>query len=172
MRLKRYHGALPESDFIARCIRCERCISVCPEGVLKPIGIEGGLAVRTPQVNYVTGACTFCNKCREVCPTAAVLNVDPYQPDLGRIGVAIVSEERCLAYQHQGSCGICVDACPYEVLSFDDQRHPVVDVALCNGCGECVKVCPSNVLTSFGGGQMRGINVVTEKAYRQMEGAV
>ena len=164
-------GSLPEGDFMARCIRCERCISVCPEGVLEPIGIEAGIAVRTPQLNYSAGACTFCDKCREVCPTAAVAEVDPYRPDLGRIGVAVVDEERCLAFQQPGSCGVCVDACPYDALSFDSQRCPVVDSDACNGCGECVKICPANVLKSFGGGMVRGINVVTERAFREMGGA-
>ncbi|MFR1638072.1 MAG: hypothetical protein ACLSVD_02265 [Eggerthellaceae bacterium] len=37
------------------------------------------------------------------------------------------------------SCGICVDACPYELPSTG--RPPVVDAAKCNGCGECVKIC-------------------------------
>ncbi|MFR1166695.1 MAG: 4Fe-4S binding protein [Adlercreutzia equolifaciens] len=32
----------------------------------------------------------------------------------------------------------------------DDERHPVVDAAKCNGCGECERICPANVLTSFG----------------------
>lgn len=164
-------GSLAEGDFMARCIRCERCISVCPENVLEPIGIEGGLAVRTPKLNYAAGACTFCDKCREVCPTAAVVSVDPHRPDLGRIGVAVVDEERCLAFVQTGSCGVCVEACSYDALSFDSQRRPAVDEALCNGCGECVKICPANVLTSFGGGQMRGIGVVTEKTFSAMGGA-
>lgn len=164
-------GALPERDFMARCIRCERCISVCPEDVLEVLGIESGLAVRTPQITYAAGACTFCDLCREVCPTAAIGAVDPFRPDEGRIGVAAVVEDRCLAFQQAGSCGVCVDACPYDALSFDSQRRPVVDAAACNGCGECVKICPANILMSFGGGFSRGIGVVTEKAFAAMGGA-
>jgi ferredoxin-type protein NapG len=164
-------GSLPEADFIARCIRCERCISVCPEDVLEPIGIEGGPTMRTPKLDYAEGACTFCDKCREVCPTAAITEVDPYRPDLGRIGVAVISPERCLAYEKTGSCGICVDACPYDALSLDGERHPRVEESLCNGCGECVRICPANVLTSFGGSQMRGVDIVTEKTYQTMDGA-
>ncbi|WP_296013539.1 4Fe-4S dicluster domain-containing protein [uncultured Adlercreutzia sp.] len=161
-------GSLAEEEFMARCIRCERCISVCPTDVLAPMPIEGGLlAVRTPFVTFANDACTFCDECRKVCPTRAIDMVDPYQPALGRIGVAEVDAGRCVAFDQAGTCGICVDACPYEALSFDEGRRPVVDEAKCNGCGECVKICPANVLTSFSGGSQRGINVVTEKQHAE-----
>ena len=168
--LLRPPGSLPEADFAARCIRCERCISVCPTDVLAPAGIEQGvLAVRTPFVDFASDACTFCDLCRQVCPTAAIGAVDPYAPQDGRIGVAVVHPDRCLAFLQSGSCGVCVDACPYEALDFDDERRPVVDEAKCNGCGECVKICPANVLTSFSGGSVRGIEVVTDRRRAEME---
>lgn len=165
-------GSLPEDEFMARCIKCERCISVCPENVLRPMGIEGGfLRARTPELTYASGSCTFCDKCREVCPTAAIGSMDAETPEVGWIGIAVLHEDRCLAFPETGSCGICVDACPYEALSFDEKRQPVVDVSKCNGCGECVRICPANKLTSFSGGTTRGIEVVTKKAYSAMGGA-
>ena len=30
-------GALPEGEFMARCIKCARCIDVCPTDVLEPL---------------------------------------------------------------------------------------------------------------------------------------
>lgn len=163
-------GSLDESDFAARCIRCERCISVCPTDVLYPLGIEQGIvSVRTPALDFTDGSCTFCDECRKVCPTGAVGLVDAWKPQEGRIGQAVVWEDRCLAFLTLNSCGVCVDACPYEALSFDAQRRPVVDGTRCNGCGECVRVCPANVLTSFSGGSTRGIEVVTEKRLAQLE---
>lgn len=161
-------GSLPEDEFMARCIRCERCISVCPTDVLAPLTVEQGvLAVRTPFVSFAADSCTFCDECRKVCPTAAIGTVDPYQPALGRIGVAVVEPDRCVAFDQAGTCGVCVDACSYEALSFDEGRRPVVEAEKCNGCGECVKICPANVLTSFSGGSQRGINVLTEKQYAE-----
>lgn len=161
-------GSLPEGDFMARCIRCERCISVCPTDVVAPLAIEQGvLGVRTPYLAFAGNRCTFCDECRQVCPTGAIGSVDPLNPAAGRIGVAVVDAERCVAFDQVGTCGICVDACEYEALSYDDERHPVVDAAKCNGCGECEHICPANVLTSFGGGYRRGINVVAEKAFEE-----
>lgn len=161
-------GALPEGEFMARCIKCARCIDVCPTDVLEPLGIERGLLqARTPHLNFANDRCTFCDKCREVCPTAAIGAVDPQAPGQGRIGAAILHEDRCLAFLETSSCGICVEACPYGALSFDAGRRPVVDEAKCNGCGECVRICPANVFTSFSGGKARGIEVVTERALQE-----
>lgn len=162
-------GALTEADFMARCIRCERCVSVCPEKVLRPLGVEKGMAqARTPELTFDAGSCTFCDECRKVCPTAAIGVVDPYAPEQGRIGVAVIHENRCLAFPQTESCGVCVDACPYDALSFDEFRQPVVDIHACNGCGECVRICPANVSMSFAGGSVRGVEVVTNKAFDQM----
>lgn len=162
-------GSLTESEFMARCIKCDRCISVCPTDIIEPMTIEEGLlTIRTPKLNFSNDLCIFCDKCMEVCPTAAIGPVDPEKPLEGRIGVAIVHEDKCIPFHEAGACGICVDACEYDALSFDDARRPVVDDQLCNGCGECVRICPVNVSLSFGGGNVRGVEVVTEKRYREI----
>lgn len=165
-------GHVSEAEFMARCVRCDRCISVCPTDVLYPLGIESGLGVRTPSVSFekVSNSCIFCDKCREVCPTQALEKIDPYAPAEGRIGGAVVWPDKCITFLTPGSCGVCVDVCPYEALSFDEERRPVVDLSKCNGCGECVKICPANVLTSFSGGEVRGIQVCTERQLQEWKG--
>ena len=35
-------GSLPEEDFLARCIKCDACLNICPTNVLQPAGLEGG----------------------------------------------------------------------------------------------------------------------------------
>jgi ferredoxin-type protein NapG len=126
--------------------------------------LEAGiLQVRTPRLTFANNACTFCDLCRRVCPTAVIGETDPYHPENGRIGVAILHKNRCLAFT-DNSCGICVDACPYGALKLDTNSRPVVDEAKCNGCGVCVKICPANVLRSFNGGTTRGIEVVADSS--------
>lgn len=162
-------GALSEDQFMARCNRCQRCISVCPEDVLRPLRLEEGiLQIKAPTLDYRSNYCTFCDLCRQVCPTAAIGEVDPFAPERGRIGVAVVHEDLCLAFLESGSCGICIDACDeYKALSFDAGRRPVVEASKCNGCGKCEAICPANILTSFGGGQIRGIQVVTDRIFEE-----
>jgi ferredoxin-type protein NapG len=163
-------GSLAEGEFIARCIKCERCISICPTNILEPMGIEEGFVeVRSPRITFANNLCTFCDKCRSVCPTSAIGNVDPWNPREGRIGIAVVHPDRCIAFLEANSCGVCVEACPYEALSFDFDRRPLVDESKCNGCGECVRICPANVLLSFTGGSTRGIEVFTEKSFEKMK---
>lgn len=160
-----------EELFSALCIKCERCTSVCPRGVIEPVGIEGGfIKARSPKLSFKKNYCDFCNKCVEVCPTGALFTADPNDPAQGRIGCALVHEDACLAFIEYGSCGICIDACPYGALSFDAQRRPVVDEAKCNGCGKCESVCPANVLTRFDGADYRGIEVVTEQRLQKERG--
>ena len=159
-------GSQDESAFMARCIKCDRCISICPTHALRPVAIEDGLLrARTPMLDFSEASCTFCDLCRQVCPTTAIGSVDPYKPECGRIGVAILHEDRCLAFKETGSCGICIDECSYDALTFDSVRSPSLDADACNGCGECVCICPANIFTTFDGDTTRGIEVITDEAY-------
>ena len=66
-------GALPEEDFLAACIRCDRCRKVCPEGFITPVAITESLVnAGTPRL---IGYCPRCFKCTLICPTGA-LSVD------------------------------------------------------------------------------------------------
>jgi pyruvate formate lyase activating enzyme len=48
------------------------------------------------------------------------------------------------------SCGLCIDACPNEALSFDDDNYITVDREKCTACGDCVEACPENALELTG----------------------
>jgi heterodisulfide reductase subunit A len=37
-------------------------------------------------------------------------------------------------------CGMCVEVCPYEAISLEDERA-VVNEVLCEGCGTCTATC-------------------------------
>lgn len=155
-----------EAEFASRCIRCYRCISVCPTGVLAPATLDDGLlAMKTPKVDFHRGYCDFCNKCVDVCPTRAIEACDPLQPSEGRMGYAVVQPDRCLAYST--GCLECEEACPYDAISLDADNRPVVNVDACNGCGMCEYVCPALVYRSFSGGTRRGVVVVKNEAQEE-----
>lgn len=165
-------GAQADPFFTALCIKCQRCVTVCPEHIILPSTVEDGLAqARMPKLDYSARGCTFCDKCYEVCPTMAVLKPDPYAPLDGRIGIAKVYPDTCIPFANTNACGVCKDNCPYGAISLDGNGRPVVDENLCNGCGMCEAKCPANVATSFTGGATRGIGVVTEKVYEEQGGA-
>jgi heterodisulfide reductase subunit A len=43
-------------------------------------------------------------------------------------------------------CQLCVDICPYDAITFDEEKKVVVvNEILCQGCGACCVVCPSGV---------------------------
>jgi ferredoxin len=54
--------------------------------------------------------------------------------------VARGDTQRCVA------CGVCVNACPFDALSFDGGVLRV-DEAVCMGCGVCVSKCPQDALS-------------------------
>ncbi len=41
--------------------------------------------------------------------------------------------------------GDCRDVCPFDAITFDEHRLPVVDEAKCTACGACVDICPKDL---------------------------
>lgn len=54
---------LPQIDSL-KCIGCELCVHVCPQGVL--MMIDDLATVINPE------ACTYTGACQEICPTEAI----------------------------------------------------------------------------------------------------
>jgi ferredoxin-type protein NapG len=149
-------GGQDELSFISSCLKCDRCRSICPTSVIGLGNLSNGiLNARTPVMDFHLGYCNFCNKCVEVCPTQAL---KPFDPDTVKIGLAEVKKDICIAWD-RGGCTVCVDECPYEAITLDERKHPVVDTHKCNGCGKCEYVCPALKLRSYVGGKVRGIVV-------------
>ena len=144
------------NDFLSKCIRCDRCRSVCPTEVIAIGGISNGVInLRTPVMNYKHGSCDFCRKCIEVCPTGALLS---FIGDTTPIGKAQLTES-CIALR-TGACTKCKEECPYGAISLDERMVPLIDSEKCNGCGVCEHICPAHVLQTFTGKKVRGIEIV------------
>ena len=124
-RLIRPPGALPESEFLRRCLRCGQCMRVCPTGVLQPAGPSFGLeALWTPMLNMTIGTSGCqprCVACSHVCPSAAIRPITLAEK-LGqgefaaqgpiRTGVAFVDRGRCLPWAMDRPCIVCQENCP------------------------------------------------------------
>ena len=118
-------GALPEGEFLKRCIKCGQCMRICPTNVIQPGGIEGGLEnLWTPTLNNRIGSsgCQLnCVACGQVCPTSAIrpitlsekLGVNEFA-NVGpiRLGTAFVDRNRCLPWAMDKPCIVCQENCP------------------------------------------------------------
>lgn len=118
-------GALDETSFLARCIKCGQCMRVCPTNVIHPANWQAGAeGLWTPVLNFRVGTsgCQHnCVACSHVCPTTALrpLSVDERMgrsafADTGpvRLGTAFIDRGRCLPWAMDTPCIVCQENCP------------------------------------------------------------
>lgn len=161
-------GSCEESEFLAKCIKCDQCINACPTNVLQPATFdEGGLeSLWTPVMNFNIGFCQFkCTLCSEVCPTGAIRKITT-EEKLGkgdheekgpiRLGTAFFDKGRCLPHAMDIPCVVCEEVCPTSPKAIQTKDEEVKDVFgnivvlnkpfmvpdLCIGCGICTHECP------------------------------
>ncbi len=162
-RLLRPPGGQHARLFDGSCIKCDRCRSVCPTGVIDVAHVEDGLIhARTPKMDFRKGSCNFCDgafRCAQNCPTQAL--TFGFDPTIDKLGMAVVDSDECLLYRSgSGMCSKqCITACTYGALSLDEGGRLVVDEDRCNGCGACEHDCPSSSYVSYTGSGRRGINI-------------
>ncbi|MHC4060982.1 MAG: 4Fe-4S binding protein [Planctomycetota bacterium] len=146
-RVIRPPGALPEEQFLKRCIKCGQCMRICPTNVIQPGGVVAGLEnLWTPVLNNRIGSsgCQLnCVACGQMCPTAAIrpitlsekLGRDEFA-EVGpiRIGTAFVDRNRCLPWAMNRPCIVCEENCPVSPKaihtreSFETVRDSVLTV--------------------------------------------
>jgi polyferredoxin len=168
-RLIRPPGAVDETDFLSRCIRCGECMKVCPNNSLQPTLTEAGLEglwtpTLVPRIGYCEPSCVLCS---EVCPTGAIWQItskekgwvaggatQSSQPV--RLGTAFYDRGRCLPWALATDCIVCEEWCPVspkaiyveEAQVVDSAgktktlKQPRVDPSRCVGCGACEYACP------------------------------
>ena len=145
-------GALPESDFLNRCIRCGQCMRICPTNIVVPSGIFGGIEnLWTPVLNFTEGTsgCQLsCTACGYICPTSAIrsmtlsekLGIDAFAKNGPvRIGSAYVDRTRCLPWAMNTPCIVCQENCPvtpkaiYVTEKFETVRSGARDILSVQG---------------------------------------
>lgn len=157
-RLVRPPGALPEPQFLQKCVKCGECMKVCPTNGLQPaLGEAGPEGIWTPVFNFKIGYCEYyCSLCSQVCPTGAIKELTIEEKMKVRIGTAWVDKSRCIPYVIGSSCIVCEEHCPtspkaIKLVRTETKRSdgailtplaPVIDINQCVGCGICENKCP------------------------------
>ena len=157
-KLIRPPGALPEPQFLERCVKCGECMKACPTNALQPASTEAGPeGLWTPVLVPKIGYCEYyCSLCSQVCPTGAIKELSVPEKTKVVIGTAWISKNRCIPYFLGRPCIVCEEHCPTSPKaikfvmvetkladgSVATQKAPVIDLDLCIGCGICENKCP------------------------------
>jgi Fe-S-cluster-containing dehydrogenase component len=128
------------------CWGCKTCEVACKQECNLPYGVrlisvmEDGPRIvdGNPFLVYRVNVCRHCDEpaCAEVCPGGAITK----RPD----GIVVLDEKEC------SGCQACIDSCPYEALSFDQDRGTARKCNLCHHRVEkgLIPACADNVCLS------------------------
>lgn len=132
-------GAVSEDIFAGKCIRCGRCVEVCPYRCITMLDIRRGIHAGTPLIEAENIPCYLCMKCVEVCPTGTLQQVSQQET---RMGLAVINRFTCFSWSGMTMCRTCYDKCPFKNKAiYLEELKPVVTDA-CTGCGLCTHACP------------------------------
>jgi len=139
----------------SRCVGCGRCELACTEfndGVAQPslarIKVSRNLAYGPAPFGSaiaagiwgnglaVQDACRQCPHpvpCADACPQQAIVEDE-------NTGARLVDPAKCTG------CKLCLRACPWAMLSFNETSQKATKCFLCHGQPKCVEACPAEAL--------------------------
>ncbi len=149
-------GAQSLRNMATHCTGCQLCVSVCPNGVLRPSAKLATLM--QPEVSYERGYCRpECVKCSEVCPAGAILKITPAEKSAIQTGHAVWVKANCVPLTDGVECGNCARHCPTGAITMipsdtespNSPKIPVVNEERCIGCGACENLCPARPFSAI-----------------------
>ena len=149
-------GSLSAQNFAQHCTACQLCVSVCPNGVLRPsTNLEKFMQ---PEMSYERGYCRpECTKCSDVCPAGAIRPITRADKSATQIGHAVWIKSNCIPLTDKVECGNCARHCPTGAISMipsdasnpESLKIPAIDIERCIGCGACENLCPSRPFSAI-----------------------
>lgn len=149
-------GALSARNMAQHCTACQLCVSVCPNGVLRPS--TNLMKLMQPEMSYERGYCRpECVKCSEVCPAGAIHPIKVEDKSSTQIGHAVWIRKNCVPLTDGVDCGNCARHCPTGAIQMvlsesdrpDSPKIPVVNTERCIGCGACENLCPARPFSAI-----------------------
>lgn len=149
-------GATGIRNFAQHCTACQLCVSVCPNGVLRPSTDLQNLM--QPEMSYERGYCRpECVKCSEVCPAGAIRPITLADKSATQIGHAVWVRENCVPLTDGQPCGNCARHCPAGAITMipsepgnpDSLQIPAINTERCIGCGACENLCPARPFSAI-----------------------
>lgn len=149
-------GAVSLRNMASHCTACQLCVSVCPNGVLRPS--TDLLTLMQPESSYERGYCRpECTKCSDVCPAGAIRPISVADKSSVQIGHAVWVRENCIPLTDGVECGNCARHCPVGAITMvasdpsaeGSRKIPVVNTERCIGCGACENLCPSRPFSAI-----------------------
>ena len=149
-------GGLSVRNVQQHCTACQLCVSACPNNVLRPS--SDPLRFMQPEMSFERGFCRpECDRCSQVCPTAAIRPITAEDKTAIRVGRAVWVAENCIPVANGDSCGACARHCQAEAIVMVDYdtadgrtvQVPAIDVERCIGCGQCEYLCPARPFSAI-----------------------
>lgn len=110
-----------------RCTGCRACEGACKQENNLPVGVRWRVVTSSlkgdyPHLkkSYNSLACHHCvkPKCADACSVGAIIKDK-------ETGIVVLDEEIC------SGCRACIEACPFNAMSFDKQKNKAGKCTLC-----------------------------------------
>jgi ferredoxin len=102
---------------------------------------------------------SICNCCKDCCDTLRLWRDGAFPLINSTYYLSVIDEELCTG------CGVCVERCPTDAITLNDDGKAERDESSCFGCGICARFCPEEAVSLKEG--LRRVSVLPPRLRRE-----